>query len=121
MALIGGLRAELLFESPEGNVRIHLEQQGRVVLSGSEPMAKTRWYRDRLRQMSSAVRFKQGPKGCRISGTESATNKPFALKMIEAAMDIIRQYEQPAIAYDGPKPNDVLAGMGFPYRISGVK
>lgn len=121
MALIGGLRAELVFESPEGNLKLYVEQQGRVVLSGTEPMARTRWYRDRLRAMYSAVRFKRGPKGCRIRGTEAAVNKPFALKMIEAGLDIIRQYERPALAYDGPKANDVLRGIGSPYRIGGQR
>lgn len=117
MAVIGTLRGEIRLVSPEGNLSVWVERSGRVVVAGSAPMAETRWYKDRLKVMRLAIKQGRAPQGCYIESSETTRNKPWALKMIDAALDVIRQYERPALAYDGPKPNDVLAGVKSPYRV----
>lgn len=117
MAVIGILSGEMELTSPEGNLKIWVSKEGRVTLMGDAPMRDTDWYRDRLRAMHKGVRQGRMPQGCRILMTGQANNRPWAYKMIEAALDVVRQYERPALAYDGPKPNDVLAGVKSPYRV----
>lgn len=118
MAIIGTLAGEFHLRSEGGSLKVWTQSDGRVVVMGSEPMRRTRWYRDMLKAARECIRRQRPPVGFKIGGTEPPENRQWYLKMIEAGLDVIRQYENPALAYDGPKPNDVLKAVKSPYRVS---
>lgn len=118
MSTIASVVGELVLVSPGEQVKIWVSQDGLTVLTGSEPMRRIGWYLSRLRALRLAIRHGRAPKGCFVlAKPESPKNKAWCNKMIDAAQDVLRQYQRPAIANDGPRPNDVLRGIGSPYRV----
>ena len=120
MSQIGRMIAEMKIIMPGEQVIIWLAQDGRGHVGGSRPLSDTKWYMDVLRGAREGVSKGRAPQGwllmCKGAEGKVARN-PLYLKMLQAARDIVRHAEQQSYRTEDPNPNDVLKGIGSPYRV----
>jgi hypothetical protein len=112
MGMICSAAAELKIQTPGGGIEItvvgpSLTSKGQVIVHGSEPLAKFRWYRDMLSQARNALRYGRwswSPKSecyvirCKdvvLQTNEVPLNKTFFRTLLWAALDVVNRDREP--------------------------
>jgi len=93
MGRIFTLFGELKVISPAGVIDISIAANGIVVVTGSQPRNRVRWYWDQLRGAIDWVRHpKARPREFILQSQHPQEDTTWYLKMLEAAADTVRRY-----------------------------
>ena len=129
MGMICNAAVELRIQTPGGGIVItgtgeSLTSKGQVIVQGSEPLAKFRWYRDMLSLARNALRYGRwyySPKSeCYVVRTKDVVlqtnevplNKTFFRMLLWAALDVVNRDREPEkpTAIECPKGESVRIG-----------
>ena len=132
MGMICNAAVELKIQTPGGTVHItgtgpSLTSKGQVVVHGSEPLARFRWYRDVLANAKNALKHGQWAysrrsecyvirtKECVLQTNEVPLNKNFFRSLLQAASDVVERDREPAkdTAITCPKEGLVMGKYRF--------